>query len=158
MEEHTHTTQEQQSGHAVVSEKHHLIQVYMVLVTWLNIGQKSTREENGNPLQCSCLENPRYGGAWWAASVGSHRVGHDWSDLAAAAAARPSHMYAGHFCRPEIQGSAKMPEDPREWLAPSLPGGLGLNAVLWSEHDLGDRETAGGLDLPAMPYDRSNTF
>ena len=89
----------------------------------------------GNPLQCSCLENPMDGGAWWAAvhgvvkswtrlsdftftfhfhalekematrssvlawripgtgeprelpSLGSHRVGHDWSDLAAAAAA-----------------------------------------------------------------------
>ena len=24
-------------------------------------------ERNGNPLQCSCLENPRDGGAWWAA-------------------------------------------------------------------------------------------
>ena len=24
-------------------------------------------EENGNPLQCSCLENPRDRGAWWAA-------------------------------------------------------------------------------------------
>ena len=23
-------------------------------------------EGNGNPLQCSCLENPRDGGAWWA--------------------------------------------------------------------------------------------
>ena len=27
-------------------------------------------EENGNPLQCSCLENPRDGGAWWAAVSG----------------------------------------------------------------------------------------
>ena len=44
-------------------------------------------EGNGNPLQCSCLENPRDGGAWWAVFFGSHRVGHDWSDLAAAAAA-----------------------------------------------------------------------
>ena len=26
-----------------------------------------TGEGNGNPLQCSCLENPRDGGAWWAA-------------------------------------------------------------------------------------------
>ena len=43
-------------------------------------------EGNGNPLQCSCLENPRDGGAWWLPSLGSHRVGHDWSDLAAAAA------------------------------------------------------------------------
>ena len=25
---------------------------------------------NGNPLQCSCLENPREGGAWWAALYG----------------------------------------------------------------------------------------
>ena len=93
----------------------------------------SMGEGNGNPLQCSCLENPRDGGAWWAAvygvdrsrtrlsnftftfhfhalekemathssvlawkipgtgepgglpSTGLHRVGHDWSDLAAAA-------------------------------------------------------------------------
>ena len=27
-------------------------------------------EGNGNPLQCSCLENPRDGGAWWAAVPG----------------------------------------------------------------------------------------
>ena len=29
-----------------------------------------TGEGNGNPLQCSCLENPRDGGAWWAAVSG----------------------------------------------------------------------------------------
>ena len=27
-------------------------------------------EGDGNPLQCSCLENPRDGGAWWAAIYG----------------------------------------------------------------------------------------
>ena len=27
-------------------------------------------EGNGNPLQCSCLENPREGGAWWAVIYG----------------------------------------------------------------------------------------
>ena len=91
-------------------------------------------EGNVNPLQCSCLENPRDEGAWWAAvygvaqsrtwlsdftftfhfrvlekemathssilawripgmaepgglpSMGFHRVGQDWSDLAAAVA------------------------------------------------------------------------
>ena len=90
-------------------------------------------EGNGNPLQCSCLENPVDGGSWSAAvhgvvksrtrlgdftfpfhfhalekemaahssvlawripgtgepgglpSMGSHRVGHDWSDIAAVA-------------------------------------------------------------------------
>ena len=102
-------------------------------------------EDNGSPLQYSCLENPVDGGAWWAAvhgvvksrtrlsdftftfhfhalekamathsgvlawripgmvepggllSMGSHRVGHDWSDLAAAAVSYPttqsSHLY-----------------------------------------------------------------
>ena len=92
------------------------------------------REGYGTPLQCSCLENPMDGGAWWASvhgvarsrtwlndftftfhfhalekemathssvltwripgtrepgglpSMGSHRAGHDWRDLAAAAA------------------------------------------------------------------------
>ena len=29
-----------------------------------------TGEGNGNPLQCSCLENTRDGGAWWAAVYG----------------------------------------------------------------------------------------
>ena len=93
----------------------------------------------GNPLQCSCMENPMDGGSWWAAvhgvaksrtwlnnftftfhshalekdmatqssvlawripetgepvglpSMGSHRVGHDWSDSAAAAARTNKH-------------------------------------------------------------------
>ena len=95
-------------------------------------------EGSGTPLQCSCLENPMDGGAWWATvhgvaesrtrltdftfifhsyalekemathssvlawripgtgepgglpSMGSHRVGHDWIDLEAAAAAAVS--------------------------------------------------------------------
>ena len=29
-----------------------------------------TGEGNGNPLQCSCLEKPREGEAWWAAVYG----------------------------------------------------------------------------------------
>ena len=29
-----------------------------------------TGKGNGNPRQCSCLENPRDGGAWWAAAYG----------------------------------------------------------------------------------------
>ena len=32
--------------------------------------RKSPREGNGNPLQCSCLENSMDGGAWWAAVHG----------------------------------------------------------------------------------------
>ena len=50
-------------------------------------------EGNGNPLQGSCLENPRNRGAWWAAVYGvahtwgrTHMVRHDCSGLAATAA------------------------------------------------------------------------
>ena len=98
-------------------------------------------EDDGTPLQYSCLENPMDRGAWWATvhgvtkswtqlsdftftfhfhalekemathssvlawripgtgepgglpSMGSHRVGHDWSDLAAAAAASVNSLF-----------------------------------------------------------------
>ena len=44
-------------------------------------------EGNGNPLQCSFLENPRDGGAWWAAVYGVAQSRTQLKDLAAAAAA-----------------------------------------------------------------------
>ena len=43
-------------------------------------------EGNGNPLQCSHLENPRDRGAWWAAVYGVAQSRTRLSDLAAAAA------------------------------------------------------------------------
>ena len=100
------------------------------LIVFLVFNSVFKGEGNGTPLQCSCLENPMDGGAWWAAvhgvaegrtrlsdftftfhfhalekematqssvlawripgtgepgglpSMGSHRVGHDWSDSA----------------------------------------------------------------------------
>ena len=56
---------------------------------WRGCGEKGTLlhyslslscigEGNGNPLQCSCLENPRDGGAWWAAVYG---VAQSWTRL-----------------------------------------------------------------------------
>ena len=38
---------------------------------------KSPGEGNGNPLQYSCLENPKDRGAWCATVHGVARVGHD---------------------------------------------------------------------------------
>ena len=43
----------------------------------LQVGSIHIGEGNGNLHQCSCLENPRDGGAWQAAVLGSHRVWHD---------------------------------------------------------------------------------
>ena len=40
------------------------------------------RGEHGNPLQYSCLQNPHAQEPGELMSIGSQRVGHDWSDLA----------------------------------------------------------------------------
>ena len=47
------------------------------LITLKSIGYL-VKLGNGNPLQCSCLENPRDGGAWWAAVYG---VAPSWTRL-----------------------------------------------------------------------------
>ena len=45
-----------------------------------------TGEGNGNPLQCSCLENPRDNGAWW---VTVHGVEKSWTLLSDKAQTAP---------------------------------------------------------------------
>jgi len=49
-------------------------------------------EGNGNPLQCSCLENPKDGRAWWAAVYEVAQSRTRLNDLAAAAV--PSHSFS----------------------------------------------------------------
>ena len=46
--------------------------------TSLDFSLSCIGEGNGNPLQCSCLENPRDGGAWWAAVYG---ISQSWTRL-----------------------------------------------------------------------------
>ena len=41
-----------------------LLHCWRILYHW------ATWKAHSNPLQCSCLENPRDGGAWWAAVCG----------------------------------------------------------------------------------------
>ena len=68
-------------------------------------------EGNGSPLQCSCLENPRDGGAWWAAVYG---VTQSWTRLkwqqqqqicngAWASAFISLHMMLITFCRSDSE-------------------------------------------------------
>ena len=45
--------------------------------SWILGLERSPGEENGNPLQYSCLENPMDRGAWWAAVQGLQRVRHN---------------------------------------------------------------------------------
>ena len=49
-----------------------------------------TGEENGNPLQCSCLENPGDGGAWWAAVYG---IAQSWTRLKRLSSSSSSNIY-----------------------------------------------------------------
>ena len=48
--------------------------VHRITQSWTRLKRLSMHvcigEGNGNPLQCSCLENPSDRGAWWAAVYG----------------------------------------------------------------------------------------
>ena len=46
---------------------------YPLFLMYIGFSLSCIGEGNGNPLQCSCLENPRDGGAWWAAIYGVAR-------------------------------------------------------------------------------------
>ena len=85
-------------------------------------------EGNGNPLQFSCLENPRDGGVWWASVYGvrSHSVGHNWSDLAAAAAAAMAQWVKN---LPAVQETLEMQFD--SWIR-KIPGGGNGNSLQYS--------------------------
>ena len=54
-------------------------------------------EGNGSPLQCSCLENPVDGGAWWAAVYGVSQSRTRLKQLRAAAATYPKMLKLATF-------------------------------------------------------------
>ena len=54
-------------------------------------------EGNGNPLQCSCLENPRDSGAWWAAIYG---VAQSWTQLKWLSSILIPHVMKIHIPKP----------------------------------------------------------
>ena len=49
-------------------------------------------EGNGNPLQCSCLENPRDGGAWWASVSGVAQSRTRLKQLSSSSSSQTLHM------------------------------------------------------------------
>ena len=63
---------------SVLPKKKRSQDLYFFHSTMFRQSQCIKGEGSGTPLQHSCLENPMDGGAWWAASMGSQRVGHDW--------------------------------------------------------------------------------
>ena len=89
-------------------------------------------ERNGNPLQCSCLENPRDRGTWWASVYG---VAQSWTQLKRLSSSS-SNMYRHIKAFLMAQKVKKLPamqetgvwsqglEDPRTWqpIPVFLPG------------------------------------
>ena len=59
-------------------------------------------EGNGNPLQCSCLENPRDGRAWWAAVYGVAQSRTRLKRLSSSSSSS-SKITADGDCSPEIK-------------------------------------------------------
>ena len=54
-------------------------------------------EGNGNPLQCSCLENPRDGRAWWAAVYGAAQSRTRLKRLSSSSSRSSAHMISLTF-------------------------------------------------------------
>ena len=91
-------------------------------------------EGNGNPLQCSCLENPRDGGAWWATVYG---VAQSWTRLKRRSSSSSSEQLTPpegtHF---EAKASSRNKEAeeydwPAMWLCPNLKRCMSAG-VVWA--------------------------
>ena len=58
-------------------------------------------EGNGNPLQCSCLENPRDGGAWSAAVYGVAQSQTRLKRLSSSSSSRKIYLQGVKACQPK---------------------------------------------------------
>ena len=79
-----------------------------------SLEQKIATHSNGTPLQCSCLENPMDGGAWWAAV---HRVTKSQTRLS-------DFTFTSHFHALEMEMATH--SSVLAWSIPGMgePGGL----------------------------------
>ena len=68
-----------------------------------------TGEGNGNPLQCSCLENPRDRGAWWAAV---YRVTQSWTRLTRLSSS--SSQWLGLHAFTSVDSGTKIPQATKQ--------------------------------------------
>ena len=74
-------------------------------------------EGNGNPLQCSCLENPRDGGAWWAAVYG---VAQSRTRVKRLSSSSSSFLKQGHYTKETILKTSQV-----ELVVKNLPANIG---------------------------------
>ena len=102
---------------------HCLLKVYILLKLISSIG-----EGNGNPLQCSCLENPRDRGAWWAAIYG---VAQSWTQLK------------------RLSSSSRGLQSP--WNSPGQNTGVGSRSLLQGIFPTGIKPRSPTLQADSLP-------
>ena len=68
-------------------------------------------EGNGSPLQCSCLENPRDGGAWWAAIYGVTQSRTRLNQLSSSSSSRQEEPSKKHLEFPPVTKMANKMQD-----------------------------------------------
>ena len=91
-------------------------------------------EGNGNPLQCSCLENPRDGGAWWAAVYGVTQNRTQLNRLSSSSSCPPEKASSPHCCsNPSHQPPQRSSPDDLVHTDPAGPESQILVSLL-SEH------------------------
>ena len=80
--------------------------------TSLSLSLSCIGEGNGNPLQCSCLENPRDEGAWWAAIYGVAQSRTRLKQLSSSSSSRElTHMVVGRI-QFLVSCWQRLPSDP----------------------------------------------
>ena len=84
--------------------------------TWLSLFTFMHWKGNGNPLQCSYLENPRDGGAWWAAVYG---VAQSWTRLKRQQQQQQAPL-SMKFFRQEYQSGLLLPPPPGDLPNPRI--------------------------------------
>ena len=95
-----------------ISEPHLLAFILLYNSLPNQIGSTCVIEEgNGNPLQCSCLENPRDGGAWWAAV---YVVAQSQTRLKRLSSSSSMNTCMKTNCNSERDGNTRTPDLPLE--------------------------------------------
>ena len=100
------------------------------MTKWLHFhfSLSCTGEGNGNPLQYSCLGNPRDGEAWWAKSMGLWRVRHDWATSLS--------LFTFMHWRRKWQPTPVLLPGKSQGLEPGGPPSMGLHRVRHNWCDL----------------------
>ena len=85
--------------------------------TSLSLFTLCTGEWNGNPLQCSCLENPRDGGASWAAVswVAQSRTRLTWLSSSSSSRSWPTNLRRRHCRRDNLLNQYYRWSSSSEW-------------------------------------------